>query len=307
VAVASAGEISLKKGSSLKITPLIQTSKQTQRISTKKVQGQPDPLAIIREFKSENKNFTVAARIQGKVKSVFPKGPPPEKKPEKKKDAAVKTDAEKKRDKEEAEKKAKERKKMELAHLAESKGEVNLIVMADSDMLSTQFWAQEQDFFGQKMLIPIANNADFMVNALDNLSGSDALIGLRSRGLSIRPFQKLIDIRNMAEDRYRKTEEGLSKKLKDLQEKMTEFKVKKGPDSKVILTAEQKKTFEAFRREMMITRGKLRDVQLALRKDIESMDSWLKAINIWTVPVIVAIVAIILALVRRRRYRVRTV
>ena len=308
VAVASAGAISLKKGSSLKITPLIQTSKQSQRISTKKVQGEPDPLAIIREFKPENKVFTIAARLQGKLKSVFPKGPPPEKKKkEDEKAEADKTDVEKKRDKEEAEKKAKERAKLVKAHRKESKGEVNLIVMADTDMLSTQFWAQEQNFFGQKMLIPIANNADFMVNALDNLSGSNALIGLRSRGLSIRPFQKLIDIRNVAEDRYRKTEEGLSKKLKDLQDKMREFKVKKGPDSKVVLTAAQKKTFEAFRRDMVVTRGQLRDVQLALRKDIERMDSWLKAINIWTVPVLVAILAIVLALLRRRRYRVRTV
>lgn len=311
IAVASIGAITLKKGSSLKITPLIQTSKQSQRISTKMVQGEPNPLAIIRAFKSENKIFTVAARIQGKVKSAFPKGPPPEKKQEVpeylKKDAAAKSDEEKKRDKEEAEKKAKERIKLERAHLAESKGEINLIVVADSDMLSTQFWAQEQDFFGQKVLIPVANNADFLVNALDNLSGSDALIGLRSRGLSIRPFQKLVTIRNVAEDRYRKTEEGLSRKLKELQEKIREFKVKKGPDSTVILSAKQKKTFETFRRDMIETRGQLRDVQLDLRKDIERMDSWLKVINIWAVPVLVAFVAIVLALIRRRRYAVRSI
>jgi hypothetical protein len=57
---------------------------------------------------------------------------------------------------------------------------------------------------------------------------------------------------------------------------------------------------------MFATRQQRRDVQLALRRDIESLDTTLKVLNIWAMPVLIAVIAIILAIVRRRRYRATT-
>ena len=53
---------------------------------------------------------------------------------------------------------------------------------------------------------------------------------------------------------------------------------------------------------MLKVRKQLREVQHNLRKDIENLDTTLKILNIWTVPVIVAILAVTMAIVRRRRY-----
>ena len=47
------------------------------------------------------------------------------------------------------------------------------------------------------------------------------------------------------------------------------------------------------------------DKLLALRQDIESLDTLLKIVNIWAVPLLVAIMAIIMALYRRRRYNLQ--
>ena len=57
---------------------------------------------------------------------------------------------------------------------------------------------------------------------------------------------------------------------------------------------------------MLDVRKKLRDVQLALRKDIDQLDTKLKILNIWTMPLLIAFVAIILAIIRRRRYSRKT-
>ncbi|MBT5939329.1 MAG: ABC transporter, partial [Rhodospirillaceae bacterium] len=129
---------------------------------------------------------------------------------------------------------------------------------------------------------------------------------LRSRGLSVRPFHTIQDLKNDAEDKYRKTEQQLTAKLKDLQGKLQGLgKINQGK-GKVVLTSAQQKAFAQFQAEMLDVRKKLRDVQLALRKDIEQLDTKLKILNIWTMPLVIAVVAIILAIFRRRRYSQQT-
>lgn len=284
ISLASAGTLELKEGSSLKMQPMLQTSKISQRIDAELVRGEINPEAILKQFKSENKSFTIAARFSGKVKSAFPDGAPKPKKDAKKDEKPVKL----------------------APHLSESKADLNMIVMADTDLLTSRFWLRQQDFFGKKVSSPVSNNADFLVNSLENLGGSQALISLRSRGLSVRPFHTIQDLRNDAEDKYRKTEQQLTGKLEDLQGKLQGLGLKSKGQGKIILTSAQQKAFKQFRTEMLDVRKQLRDVQLALRKDIEQLDTDLKILNIWTMPLVIAFVAIILAIIRRRRYSQQT-
>ena len=286
ISLASAGSISLKANSELKMIPLLQTSKISQRIDAELVRGEINPEAILKQFKSENRKFTLAARFSGKVKTAFPDGRPKPAKDEKKKGTS-----------------SDDKKRLPLGpHLGEVKTNLNMIVMADTDLLTSRFWLQQQEFFGKKISTPVSNNADFLVNSLENLSGSQALISLRSRGLSVRPFHTIQDIKNNAEDKYRETEQKLTEKLKVLQNRLQGLGVKSQAKGKVILTSVQQKAFEKFRTEMLDVRKQLRDVQLALRRDIEQLDTKLKIINIWLMPILISAVAIILAIVRRRKY-----
>ena len=291
ISLASAGSLDLKANSKLKMIPLLQTSKISQRIDAELVRGEINPEAILKQFKSENKSFTIAARFSGKVKSAFPDGPPKPKNDKKKKGTSS------------------DDKKLAKPgpHIQETKTDLNMIVMADTDLLTSRFWLQQQEFFGKKISTPVSNNADFLVNSLENLGGSQALISLRSRGLSVRPFHTIQDIKNNAEDKYRETEQKLTEKLKDLQGKLQGLGMKSQAKGKVILTSAQQKAFEKFRAEMLDVRKQLRGVQLALRRDIEQLDTKLKIINIWSMPILIAVVAIILAIIRRRRYSQLTV
>ena len=54
-------------------------------------------------------------------------------------------------------------------------------------MLADQFWVDVREFLGQQVAIPNASNAAFVVNALDNLSGSEALIALRGAAPTTAP------------------------------------------------------------------------------------------------------------------------
>ena len=94
----------------------------------------------------------------------------------------------------------------------------------------------------------------------------------------------------------------MSAKLKDLQKKISGLDTDDKSDANTVLTSKQSQAFQKFRVEMLDVRRQLREVQHNLRKDIETLDTTLKVLNIWTVPVLVAILSVILAIVRRRRY-----
>ena len=158
---------------------------------------------------------------------------------------------------------------------------------------------------GQRLLIPFANNADFVVNALDNLSGSEALIGLRGRADSRRPFKMVQAIRRDAERRYRTKEKALLTKLDDVRSNLQKLERRSDAGRDLVLSAEDKAAIDGFRNEMIVVRKDLRGVQRALRKDIDQLDGWLKFLNIAAIPLLLAIGTLILTVVGRVRRKAR--
>lgn len=280
--VADAGSLSKKEGADIQFIPLIQTSERAMEMPAAQLM-QPNPAALLKGFKASMHPFTLAARIRGKLKSAFPDGPP---KPAKGKDS-----------------KEEHNPAADHPHIAESAKPVNMVIVADTDLLNDRSWIRFQNFFGRQVAVPTANNAAFVINAVDTLLGSDALINLRSRGLTMRPFTRVQDLRAAAEQRYRKTEEDLQKKMKETQDKIGKLNVPEGSDTEAILTDSQRQALNKFRTDLISIRQQLREVQNNLRKDIDSLDTWLKILNIWAVPAVVCVIAVVMAWVRRRRRR----
>ena len=153
----SAGSVSQRDGATTSFEPLIWSSKVAQRIDVFKLAQRPDPVQIAKDFQSEGKSFTIAARVIGPITTAYPDGPP-QAVLDAIEDAAA-SDA------------------LKAAHLAESKTPFNMIIVTDADMLADNNWVQSQDLLGRQLTVPIANNADFAINALDNLHGSAAVVG----------------------------------------------------------------------------------------------------------------------------------
>ncbi|MEC7942985.1 MAG: ABC transporter, partial [Pseudomonadota bacterium] len=206
------------------------------------------------------------------------------------------------KEKDREDKKGTEKKK---SHLSESEKPLNVIVVADTDFMADLFWVQTQDLFGQKVIVPTANNADFIVNAADNLSGTSSLIKLRSRGLSARPFELVQKIQNEAENKFRAKERSLVGELEEAEKKIQELQTNKRAKGAAVLSPEQESEINNFRARVMEIRRELRRVQLDLRRDIDNLDSQLKFINIAAMPIGVTLVAIVVALVLRNRKRGR--
>jgi ABC-type uncharacterized transport system involved in gliding motility auxiliary subunit len=288
---ASPGSLKQKQGAATSFTPLAWSTEETQLIEADTMKFM-DPETLLKEFKSGGGRQVIAARVSGPVKTAFADGPPKSPPPERK----------------EGEDKPAEEAKKEIPtpHLAESKGPVNLVVVADTDFIDDRFWLSVQDFFGQRLAVPTAGNGDFLVNAVDNLAGSSDLIGLRSRGKSQRPFTVVERLRREAEVKFLAQEKELQKKLEEAEKKIAELR-KAAPSggATALVSDEQKQALEQFRAEVLDTRKQLRDVQRNLRRDIELLATELKFANIGLVPIILVVVALVVAAARRRRRAVR--
>ncbi len=301
VNVGSIGSLKARAGSNLKFAPLLVSSEQAATMEVEKLGARPDPEGILRALRPTGQRYVLAARMTGRAKTAFPNGAPPEPAPEAKegdkKDDAAKAEPERKP----------EETKPTKPHRAESATDVNIIVIADSDMLEDRFWTRIRDFLGQQMAVPFASNGDFVVNAVDNLAGSDDLIRLRSRGVSHRPFTVVDDIRREAASRFLDRRDELQKALEETEKRLNELqdRKKQGATAATALSAEEESAIEKFRDEMVRIRRQLREVQHGLERDIENLAAWLKVINIGLVPMGVLITAGLIALARKHRRQVR--
>jgi ABC-type uncharacterized transport system involved in gliding motility auxiliary subunit len=280
VTVASGGAIAKKDGADITFTPLLTTSDQSEVFPVEKVEGNPDPAKLLASFKPDGKRRVIAARVRGVLKSAFT-GPP-----ELPKD--VKPDAD------------------VPAYKAATDGPANLVVIGDSDILGDRFWVRTGDFFGQDTAVPFSDNGAFVSNLVGTLAGGDVLLGLRSRGVAVRPFDMVDRIRSDAEARFRQTEETLQTHLNDVQKQLTDLRGASGPNAQAVMTPAQQTAIEQARQDILTTRQKLRSVQFDLQSDITSLQNELRAFDIVLVPAVLAIVAIVLGILRgRRRARAR--
>ena len=254
----SAGSIeNLNTNSSLVIEPLISTSKESMLIERYKMQFRADPEQLLKDFQSQDKSYIIGARIKGEFDSAFS---------------------------------MEEIKKIELdtnKHINNIK-DANIILFADTDLLSDNTWISEQDMFGRNSITPIADNGRMVVNSIESMSGGRNLIGLRGRGSSNRPFLVIEDLQKKAELSFREKQISLQNELQGTEDKLKEIQSNQ-LDSSESKTSEQNKAIEEFQRKILSIRKQLRDVQRQLNADIERLENNIKVLNIWTMPLIVII------------------
>jgi ABC-type uncharacterized transport system involved in gliding motility auxiliary subunit len=273
----------VKKGDvETEITPLIETGDKAMQINTSKLAFMP-PEELARDFKPEGK-FTLAALISGNVKTAFPDGKP--------KDEDEEDSADDKTD--------------DTNHLKESAESINLIVVADTDMLENKFWVRGimQTPQGQHP-IPKNANATFVSNALDNLSGSNDLISVRNRGNFARPFTRVEDIQQQAEHKYREKEKELQTRLRETDQKLRELQRQKRQDgNQLMLSLKQREEIARFREKKIEIRKELRDVQHDSQKNIANLETYTKVVNIGLMPLLIGIGGITFGFLSRRRRKV---
>jgi ABC-type uncharacterized transport system involved in gliding motility auxiliary subunit len=178
---------------------------------------------------------------------------------------------------------------------------INVLLFADTDLLTDRLWAQRQAFFGQDVVTAFADNGSLAVNAVDNMLGNRDLISIRTRANSARPFERVDELRVAAERAYRDTEERLQLELEDTERRLSDLQAAKGEGELTIISEEQQAEIQRFMDRRLEIRRELRQVQHDLQRDIDKLGTRLKLVNIGLVPALVLLVALVYDMRRRRR------
>ena len=301
--LSSVGALAPRDGATTRFEPLIQSSSDAMLMNASLLEDVLDPSVLFDEFVSANERYTIAARVSGVISSAFPEGRPVSE------NAAADTseeeiEADDDNDSGEAriEKASSDSDTME-AHLSQTSGETNILLFADTDVLTDRLWVQVAQFMGQRIPQPYANNGDFVINALDNLSGGADLVSIRSRGRYSRPFERVVKLQREADDRLRTEEAALLERLAETEEQLAALNTDEGGQLLGQLTPEIQTEIDRFNAELLDTRRSLRDVQFQLTADIEALGSNLKWFNTAAIPMLLTVIALFMSLTRARRRR----
>ncbi len=266
--VASAGVLEHIDGASTTFTPLMSTSSVAMLYDAGRAVGMPDPDALLRDLEPAGQSYTLAARVAGPAQTAFAERASGEGAPS--------------------------------ADPAVTQGDINLVVASDTDIFDDRFWVQLQELLGQRIVVPLAGNGSFVLNLADHIAGSEALLALRGRGISKRPFEVVDKLRREAEAKYLAEEQRLQDELTAMEDRLAEIEASEG-DSGQVISSDTEAEKEGFRARLLETRKALREVNRSLRVDIEALGGWLAAINIVAVPLLLIVFALIRVYVRRRR------
>ena len=176
--------------------------------------------------------------------------------------------------------------------IIKSKKTSNVLLITDADMLMDRNWLTQRGAF--------ANNGDFVLNVVEKMIGGNVLSDLRGKSTSWRPFEKIIALEKVAEEKFLIEEQMLAKKLEGMEDKIRNL-TQNNDNNSDVLSPETIKAIDGFKAEMMATRSQLRNVKFDLRRDVELLKKWIISLNVAILPIMFAAASLIISLRRKRK------
>ncbi len=235
---------------------------------------------VLKDFKPSGVSYALAVRLTGKFKTAFPDGAPGEKTDDAKTNATpVKA----------------------VSSLKESKDNNTVVLVGDADMIYDGFTLRKINSVFGAVSMAINGNLNFAENLVEQLSGDNNLIAVRSRTASEHPFTRVKEIEKVAQAQYmdeiKKLQDGRDKAMA----RLSELQQQKSQNQQYILSPDQQAEIENLRTNEATINTQLRNVQKDLRRDVVSLQRKVEWINIGAMPLAVTLAGVGLAVFKRKR------
>ncbi len=251
-----------------RLTPLIRTTAEGGTVPVDAIRAETDVRTLPDRFGAAEAPVTLAARLTGPAVSAFPDGPP---------DGAAGA----------------------AAHLAASRTDLDIVVVADTDLLADTLWAAVAEVDGQPTATAFANNDAFLVNAVEALRGAVNLAPLRGRAETPRPLERLAALSQRIDAETRAAEARLLTELATAEEALAAQLAADSAASADPASAEAAALAD-LRRRLVDIRRELRGVQHALRREGEDLAFWVRFGHVVGLPAAVLLLALAGGAVLRR-------
>lgn len=257
--------------------PIIQTTEKgnTWSVSSPYELMMPDPDKMMSKFYEGTKPVVMGYLVSGKFESAFPEGLElPAADPNDPNSMPTK-----------------------LTGIKQATEDCAVAVFADVDFI-TDMLAYSKSFFGA---IPQGDNASLLMNAIDSLCGSTDLISIRSKGSVKRDFVKVNEIEAQAAKETSDQEQRINNEIEGFRSELS--KIISSDQQDDIIGSEILSKKAELEEKLYKAQMQLREVKNKKRQNIESLKSQLRNFNTLPGPVIILIIAVIVAVRRSARKR----
>jgi len=285
------GAFTGKPKEGLKEDVLVKSSTQAGLVDVSLMEAGPD--AIRKGLKSDQTAYPIAIRLSGKFKTAFPDGKPETK------GSATPSPSPASQAGASASPASKE------AYLKEGKSEGVVILVGDSDFAYDAIAGRAQQVLNQTVFVPSNGNLNFIQSSIEQLAGDSDLIGIRSRSSGNRPFVVVNKLEAAAQEKYQSKIDDLEDNLNQTRQKLAALQTSKQSDQKTLLSPEQQAEIKKFQENEATVNKELKQVRKNLRQEIDSLQNTVTWVDIAGMALIVTIVGLVLALVKRSRRAAR--
>jgi ABC-2 type transport system permease protein len=219
-------------------------------------------------FNGQSQQKTLAAAIQGSLKSAFESVPASS-------DASV--------------------------HRSESTGTPLVFAIADVDWLFDPFSLQKTTLGQDTVVRPLNDNLALMLNMLEFATGDEQLLAIRSRGQLHRPFSRVADLFQAAQVKSQEREATLAQKVGELEQQIAAATQGVPNVSYEELPETVTAKLKEFEGALLASRRELRAVRHSIRAEVDRLGKRLTLLNLLAGPVQVGLLAIGVFFYRRRQ------
>jgi ABC-type uncharacterized transport system involved in gliding motility auxiliary subunit len=185
-------------------------------------------------------------------------------------------------------------------YLKEATKEGVAVLIGDSDFAFDQIAGRQQQMLNQVVFTPNNGNLNLIESSVELLAGDSNLMSIRSRTSANRPFVLVDKMEAAAQDKYQSKIDELETGLTQARQKLSELQSAKQADQKSVLSPEQQAEIKKFQENEAQIDKQLKQVRKELRQEIDSLQNWLKWLNIALMPVVVTCIGLGLAFLKKR-------
>lgn len=253
VDLATAGYFELAPDTDSRLAPLMQTTSDAMVVPAGQVRGDATPTDLLSDYHPDGEHYAVATLLRGQFRTAFPE-------------------------------------RVGSDDLSQADGEREVALVADTDLLSDRMWVQPTPYLGEKMLSAFADNATFVTNLLDYLTGPSALLAVPAGANSRRPFTRIRRMRRTADQRFRQRKRKLENELTATEKRLSRLqpgKIRDGDNN-----SNTRKQIDRSIQHKRDVREQLRKVQHRLDTEIDALERTLKFADILLVPLILVFIGV---------------
>lgn len=279
------GALVIDEASPISKEVLIETGPAPSWIPADRAVTELSPQDTLELYEAQDGTKALAVRIHGPLVTAFPDGAPSPDMPE---DAVLAELARAEADK-------------ALPHISTSDRDAELLIVSDADMVDDGLYVNLEN------ATAFADNGNFLMNALDVLSGDANLLSLRARSSSRRPMTRVEAMRDAAQERFFDEQARLERSLAESQARLEELQQVGSMDGffegdlEANLNDDERAELAQLREDIVETRSRLRSIERDFRREIDGLESWLKFINIFGGPLIIGALGLFVWWRRRPR------